>query len=190
MDIVDEQDPSIPDQLRVRWIVNAQHVGTPGGLALQPGLGGIVLYFVQQLHRPGVPMAADGLRQQPGLVIPARFQTFLAHRYPSHRVKFSTEPLRRTPGQKLTKGLRQSGAAPEFQTQQSLPHRALIPERGGAGQVLLREGHLFLRKPRQVLLALGADAHGVQDFAAKGAFGRKKQVDDAFKKMIHFFFRG
>ena len=45
-------------------------------------------------------------------------------------------------------------------------------------------------QPRQVLLALGADAHGVQDFAAKGAFGRKKQVDDAFKKMIHFFFRG
>ena len=78
----------------------------------------------------------------------------------------------------------------EFQTQQSLPHRALIPERGGAGQVLVGHDHLFLRDPRQGLFTLGADAHGVQDFAAKGAFGRKKQVDDAFKKMIHFFFRG
>ena len=78
----------------------------------------------------------------------------------------------------------------EFQTQQSLPHRAHIPERGGAGQVLVGHDHLFLREPRQVLLTLGADAYGVQDFAAEWAFGRKKQVDDAFKKMIHFFFRG
>ena len=190
MDIVDEQDPSIPDQFRVRRIVNAQHIGPPGGFSLQSGLGGIVLHFVQQLYRPGVPMAAGGLRQQPGLVIPTRFQTLLAHRYPSHRVEFSTEPLRRTPGQKLTKGLRQSGAAPEFQTQQSLPHRALIPERGGAGQVLVGHDHLFLRKPRQVLLALGADAHGVQDFAAKGAFGREEEIDERFKKPVHFFFRG
>ena len=39
VDIVDEQDPSIPDQFRVRRIVNAQHVGPPGGLSLQSRTG-------------------------------------------------------------------------------------------------------------------------------------------------------
>ena len=186
MDVIHQQNALVHDQCRVRRVVDPQHVGPPCSLALQAGLRRVILNFIQQADGLGAPMAAHGLRQQPGLVIASLFQPLCAHRHPSHTVKFSPEPLRRTPGQQLAQRLRQRGAAPEFQAQQGVPHRALVPQRRGAGQILFRFDHLFLRKPRQVLLALGADAHGVQDFAAKGAFRREEEIDDAFKKMIHF----
>ena len=98
--------------------------------------------------------------------------------------------LRRAPGQHLAQGLRQRGTTPEFEAQQGLPHRTLVPEGRGAGQVLFREGHLLLRDPGQGLFARRADAHRVQNFPAEGAFRRKEQVDEGFKKSVHFFFRG
>ena len=131
----------------------------------------------QQLLRLDAPETAGGPRQQLRLVIAPLAQALPAHRHPGDGVELPAEVLRRALGDQLPQRPRRGGAALELEAQQGLAHGVLIAQGGcaghPAGEVL---DDVPIRDPGEGGCTGRADAGGIQDFAAEGAFGREEEV--------------